>query len=302
MGTPEFAVPVLEKLIKNTNVVLVVTQPDKQACRGKKVVFSPIKQVAIANNIEVFQPVRLKDEYDEILKYQPDVIVTCAYGQILPQELLYAPEFNTINVHASLLPRLRGGAPIHHAIINGDNKTGITIMESDIGMDSGDILYQEEVAITEEDTYDTLAGKLSVLGAECLIKTLPQVFDGSIARKKQDISLVTVGYTIKKEEEKIDFNKSAFEVINLIKGLSSHPGAYALLNGERIKIYFAIVGDKSSKPYGTITKVDKDGICVATNDYDIKITDIQMPNKKRMSVKDMLNGYPKDKLINQKFL
>lgn len=302
MGTPEFAVPVLEELIKNTNVVLVVSQPDKEAFRGKKIVFSPIKEVAISNNIDIFQPVKLRDEYQKILEYKPDVIVTCAYGQILPKELLYVADANTINVHASLLPKLRGGAPIHHAIMNGYEKTGITIMESDVGMDSGDILYQEEVIIDEDDTYDTLAKKLSLMGASCLIKALPKIFDKTITRTKQDQSLVTLGYTIKKEEEKIDFSKSAKEVVNLIKGLSSHPGAYAMLNDERIKIYFAKIDSKSTKPYGTITKIDKDGIYVATGDYDIKITDIQMPNKKRMSVKDMLNGYSKEKLINQRFL
>ncbi len=301
MGTPSYAVPVLEELIKNTNVIAVVTQPDKEANRGKKITICPIKKVAQDHNILVLQPIKIKEEYQEILKYNPDIIITCAYGQILPKELIYAPPYKTINVHASLLPKLRGGAPIHHAIINGEEKTGITIMETDVGMDSGDIIYQEEILITKNDTYDTLSNKLSVLGAQTLIKVLPEIFARTNQKIKQNDNEVTIGYTIKKEEEQINFNKNAKDVVNQIKGLSSNPGAYAILDNERIKIFYAEIEKPTNELPGTITKITKDAVYVATKDYEIKITDIQFPNKKRMYVKEMLNGYNKEKLINKRF-
>ena len=182
MGTPEFAVAILDVLVKNTNVVLVVTQPDKIGNRGK-ISCCEVKKYAVDKKIEVFQPVRIKEEYQEILKYKPDIIVTCAYGQILPKELIFAPFYKTINVHGSILPKYRGGAPIQRAIINGDDVTGITIMKTDTGMDNGDILYQEKIDILDSDTYDSLASKMSILGAKCLIKVLPSIFDSSIERR-----------------------------------------------------------------------------------------------------------------------
>ncbi len=293
MGTPEFAVAILDVLVKNTNVVLVVTQPDKIGNRGK-ISCCEVKKYAVDKKIEVFQPVRIKEEYQEILKYKPDIIVTCAYGQILPKELIFAPFYKTINVHGSILPKYRGGAPIQRAIINGDDVTGITIMKTDTGMDNGDILYQEKIDILDSDTYDSLASKMSILGAKCLIKVLPSIFDSSIESRKQDSSFVTFANIIKKEDEIIDFNLTAKEVVNKIRGLSSNPGAYAMLDNERVKIYFARIGDVTSNRCGEIIRVGKEGIVVAACDREVIITDIGMPNKKRMSVLDMLNGYKKD--------
>ena len=200
MGTPEFSVPVLEMLIENTNVIMVVTQPDSYVGRHHdELKFSPVKQVAIDNNIEVFQP---------------DVIITCAYGQIIPTELLEIPKYKAINVHASLLPKLRGGSPLHRAIINGYKETGITIMYMAPGMDDGDIITQKSIKIEETDNVGTIHDKLSILGRDLLKETLPNIFSGNITRTKQDESKVTFAYNIKREEEKIDFNKTKEEVFN----------------------------------------------------------------------------------------
>ena len=186
MGTPDFAVLVLDKLIKLTDVVLVVTQPDKLVGRKQELKFSPIKEKALENNIKVFQPVKLRDEMDEVLNTEADLIVTCAYGQILPEAILNHPKIAPINVHASLLPKLRGGAPIHHAIIDGYDKTGVTIMYMAKGMDDGDIISQEEIIIDKDDNVGTLHDKLSVIGANLLEKTLPSIIDGTNNRIKQD--------------------------------------------------------------------------------------------------------------------
>lgn len=300
MGTPIFSVPVLEALIKNYNVVLVVTQPDKEVGRKKQIEFSPVKQVAIDNNIPVLQPRKLRLEYQEILEYKPDVIITCAYGQILPEPFLDFPPYKTINVHASLLPKLRGGAPIHHAIIEGHEKTGITIMRTNKGMDSGDIISKKETPILSDDTYDTLSKKLSVLGAELLIETLPSIFDGTAVYTKQNKDEVTLGYTISRDDEKIDFSKSTLEVYNKIRGLSSVPGGYAYLFDKEIKIYQASIGTNSYKEPGVIFNIYKDGIGVSTLDGEIILKEIQLSGKKRMLVRDFLNGVSKDKLLYQK--
>ena len=200
MGTPTFAVPVLEKLIKETNVILVVSQPDREKDRKGNILPTPTKKLAQENNIEVYQPTKIKEEYQKIISLNPDIIITCAYGQIIPEVILNAPKYGCINVHGSLLPKLRGGAPIHHAIINGDKKTGITIMYMDKQMDSGDIINQEELEILENDTLDIVYEKMSHLGANLLIKTLPSIINGTNQRIKQNESEVTFGYNITKEE------------------------------------------------------------------------------------------------------
>ena len=207
MGTPEFSVPILEGLIDNYNVVGVVTQPDKPVGRGGKISISPIKSVALNNNVEVFQPLKIRDDYQNIINLKPDIIITAAYGQIIPKVLLDYPKYGCINVHASLLPKLRGGAPIHHAIIDGYDKTGITIMYMDEGMDTGDIISIQEVKITNDDTMISLHDKLRIIGRDLLLKTLPNIISGKINRIKQNNLDATYGYNIKKDEEKIDFKK-----------------------------------------------------------------------------------------------
>ena len=291
MGTPTFSVPVLKELIDNCNVIMVVSQPDREKDRKGNYLETPTKKLAQDNHIEVYQPNKIKDEYQRIVDLQPDIIITCAYGQIIPEELLNYPKYGCINVHGSLLPKLRGGAPIHHAIINGDKTTGITIMYMDKLMDSGDIISQKSIPIDKEDTLDTVYEKLSHLGANLLIETLPSIIDGTNQRIKQDPTLVTFGYNIKKEEEKIDFQKDIESVHNLIRGLSSIPGAYCFLDDKRLKVYHSeITSIKSNNIPGTINNIDKTGIYVNTKDYLIKLTDIKLEGKKRCLVKDFING------------
>ena len=212
MGTPEFSVPVLDALIKNYKVKAVVTQPDKQVGRSGKVTQPPVKVLAQQNNIVVLQLTRIRDQYQEVIDLDPDLIITCAYGQILPKELLDYPKYGCINVHASLLPKLRGGAPIHRAIINGYKKTGVTIMFMAPGMDDGDIITQKEVEITDTDTASTLHDKLSKLGSELLIETMPSILEGKINRIKQNDAEVTFAPIIKPEDEKLDFSKTTREI------------------------------------------------------------------------------------------
>lgn len=293
MGTPEFSVNILKSLIENTSVIGVVTQPDKMVGRKKELVYPRIKEVALENNILVFQPRNIKKEYQNILDLNPDMIITCAYGQIIPKEILDYPKYGCINVHASLLPKLRGGAPIHHAIIDGYKETGITIMYMDTHMDSGDIISQEKIEILESDTYQTLHDKLSILGSNLLIKTLPSILNNTNQRIKQDINEVTFGYNITRDEELIDFKKTMDEVYNKIRGLTETPGSYFYLNNKIVKVYESFkVSDSTyqDKQLGEIVKVDKKGFYIKVKDGLIKITEIMMEGKKRMPVASFFNG------------
>ena len=301
MGTPEFAVPILQMLIDNTDVLLVVTQPDKEVGRKKEKKFSPIKELALKNNIEVFQPIKIREDYEYILSKNPDIIITCAYGQIIPNALIETPEYSAINVHASLLPKLRGGAPIHHAIIDGYDKTGITIMYMSSKMDAGDIISQKEVPITDTDNVGTLHDKLSSVGTKLLKETLSLIFERTNKRIKQNEEEVTYGYNITREEEKIDFSKSAKEVYNKIRGLNPFPLSYALLNGEETKIIEAKVSDSIKGNVGQITGITKESIIVKCKDKSIEITKIKPFGKRIMYVKDYLNGLKKELLLNKEF-
>lgn len=302
MGTPSFAVPILEALIEKTNVVMVVSQPDREKDRKGNVIYSPCKSIAINNNIPVFQPLKIREEYQTILDKKPDIIVTAAYGQIIPIELLNYPKYGCINVHGSLLPKLRGGAPIHHAIMNGDKEAGVTIMYMDKKMDAGDIISQRSIEIADNMILDELYYKLSLLGRDLLMDTLPSIIDGTNNRIKQNEDEVTFGYNITKDEEKINFNDKIDNVYNKIRGLSSIPGAYAIINGKRMKIYMAektnIISDAIP---GTILDINSGGIFVSTNDYVIKLTDIKLEGKKRCLVKDFINGIKKEDYINEVF-
>lgn len=300
MGTPTFSVPILESLIKETNVILVVSQPDREKDRKGNLLPTPIKQLAIDNQKEVYQPSKIRVEYQKIIDCHPDIIITCAYGQIIPEELLNCPQYGCINVHGSLLPKLRGGAPIHHAIINGDEYTGITIMYMDKKMDSGDIINQEKIPILPSDNLEVLYEKMSYLGRDLLMKTLPSIIDGTNSRIKQDEEKVTFGLNITKEEEKIDFTKSSNDIHNLIRGLSSVPGAYCLFNDKRVKVYQSeLTNIKSKKNPGTIEKIDKTGMYINTIDNIIKFTDIKLEGKKRCLVKDFINGIHLDEYIGK---
>lgn len=291
MGTPSFAVPVLEKLIENYNVIMVVCQPDRAKDKKGNIIYPPVKELALKNNIEVYQPLKLSSEYEYIIEKNPDIIITCAYGQILPSSLLDYPKHGCINVHGSLLPRLRGGAPIHHAIINGDKETGITIMYMDKKMDAGDIISQRSIEIKNTDNLDSIYSSLSTLGSELLIETLPSIINGTNNRIKQNENEVTFGYNISKEDELINFNDSAINIFNKVRGLCSIPGASCYYNGKRLKIYEVEVTNKLSKDIpGKIVEVNKDSLVVTTKDYLIKIKDIKLEGKKRCMVSEYLNG------------
>ena len=296
MGTPEFAGPILDTLIKNTEVVLVVTQPDKYVGRKKVLTYSPIKERATKNNIPVFQPVKIKEDYEEIKKYNPDLIVTCAYGQIVSKEVLDIPRLGCINVHASLLPKYRGGAPIHHAILNGDSKTGITIMYMDTHMDTGDMIASKSISILDTDTLGTLRDKLSSLGAELLEETLPSIISGSNQRVKQNESEVSYAYTIKREDEHLDFNKKAIDIYNQVRALNPEPLAHFILNGEEFKVIEGYIGSDTELYPGTICDIKKDAIGIATSDKVYYITKIKPFGKKEMLVRDYLNGIKKEDL------
>ena len=301
MGTPEFSVPVLQALIDNYDVKAVVTQTDKQVGRSGKIAYSPIKKLALENDIVVLQPEKIKESYQEVIDLEPNIIITCAYGQIIPKELLDYPEYGCINVHASLLPKLRGGAPIHRAIIEGYKKTGITIMYMAPGMDDGDIITQEEVEITDTDTASTLSNKLTNLGAKLLIETLPSILEGTNTRTSQNPDEVTFAPIIKKEDERLDFSRSAKEVYNKIRGLNSFPGAYTMFEGKRMKVWESRISEDyfPENLDGEIVKLYKDGIGVSTLDGEIILTEVKPAGKKRMLVRDYLNGIDKNSLLGK---
>ena len=302
MGTPDFSVPVLEGLIENYDVVGVVSQPDKRVGRHQELVNTPIKEVALKNNIVCFQPIKIREEYQEILDLNPDIIVTCAYGQIIPKEILDYPRLGCINVHASLLPKLRGGAPIHKSIIDGYSKTGITIMYMDVKMDNGDIISQRETVITDDDDLESVHDRLSLMGKELLLDTLPSIIDGTNSRIPQNEDEVTYAWNIKREEEKIDFNKTRREVFNLIRGLSPIPGAFTLLDNQEMKVYSSIISDKVflSKKNGEITGLYKNGIGVNCSDGEIILTVIKPFGKKKMDASSYINGLQnKDTMIGK---
>lgn len=303
MGTPEFSVPVLESLIENYQVVGVVTQPDKEVGRHHEIKPTPVKEVALKNNILVLQPQRIKKEYQEILDLKADLIVTCAYGQMIPKEILEAPKYGCINVHASLLPKLRGGAPIHRAIINNETRTGITIMYMVEKMDAGDILAQEETPILKEDNVGILHDRLSKMGAKLLIETIPDLINGKIKPIPQKEEEVTYAWNIKREEEKIDFNQRTIDIYNQIRGLNPWPGGYALLDGKVVKIYEARISDSffTTKKNGEIGKIYEDGIGVSTKDGEIIITKLQPSGKRKMLAKEYLNGVHEEDLLGKVF-
>ena len=236
MGTPEFAVPILKSLIENYNIVLVVSQPDKKIGRKQILTSTPIKEIAIKNNIEVFQPEKIRENYQKIIDLKPDIIITCAYGQIIPKEILKCPRLGCINVHASLLPKLRGGAPLHHAIIDGYKETGITIMYMDEQMDTGDIINKKSIEILNNDTVGSIHDKLMIFGRDLLLETLPSIIEETNNRIKQNNEEATYAYNIKREEEHIDFNKTVDEIDRLIRGLNPWPLANIIINDEEIKI------------------------------------------------------------------
>jgi methionyl-tRNA formyltransferase len=295
MGTPDFAVPCLEALVKNGyDVAAVVTQPDKPAGRSQSALKPPaVKEAAIRLGISnVLQPEKVRtSEFAETLrKLGPDVIVTAAYGRILPKSVLDIPEYGCINVHASLLPKYRGAAPIQWAIINGDSRTGITTFFMDEGMDTGDILLMKETEIDQDMNAQELFDRLKVLGAEVLLETLEGLRNGTLARTPQDHSKATYVTMMTRETGLIDWSKSAQEIHNLVRGTDPWPGAYTYFRGKRLKIWKTTVYRDlngtvtgSARP-GTLLKRNKEGLIVATGGGLLAITELQFENARRMSV------------------
>lgn len=303
MGTPDFSVNVLKGLLENCNVVGVVTQPDREVGRRHEIKFSPVKELALENDIRVYQPEHIKTEYEDLLKLKVDMIVTCAYGQIIPKELLDFPKYGCINVHASLLPKLRGGAPIHKAIINNYPRTGVTIMYMVEKMDAGDIISQADTPIYPEDNVGSLHDRLSEIGTKLLLETIPNIISGNISPVKQNENEVTYAWNISREEEKIDFSNKTVDIYNQIRGLSPWPGAYAILDGVSVKIYASRISESffTTRKNGEIGKVYEDGIGVSTSDGEIIITELQFAGKRRMTVKEYFNGTDPEKLIGKVF-
>lgn len=292
MGTPSFGVPILEALIKEYDVIGVVTQPDKEVGRKKEVVASPVKKCALAHGISVFQPTKIRVDYQEIIDLEPDLIVTAAYGQIVGMKLLNAPKYRSINVHGSLLPKYRGGAPIQVAIKNGEAETGVTIMYMEKAMDAGDILMQGAIPIEDDDTSGTMFEKLSYLGRDLLMKTIPLLVEGKIVPEKQDESKITFAYNITPAEESLDFNQSARSVFNHIRAYNPAPIAHMMLEDLMIKVYASRVVDMShQEKNGTILKATKTGFLVACgNNTVLEILEVQPSGKKVMRASDFANG------------
>lgn len=294
MGTPDFAVPILQMLAdEKYHVVGVITQPDRP--KGRKRVPSPppVKKAAMQLGIPVFQPERLQDEQaiQQVSEMKPDLVITAAYGQLLPEPILQKPPFGCINVHASLLPKYRGGAPIHWALINGEKTTGITIMYMVKELDAGDILAQQKIPIAENDHVGSLHDRLSVLGAEMIRDLLPALFKGEVKAIPQDHCQATYAYNIRPDDEWIDWSRSANQIYDQVRGLHPWPVASTSWNQKRLKIWWAesLLID-SSQPPGTILKMEADGISVATGKGIIKIKELQLAGKKRMSTNDFLGG------------
>lgn len=304
MGTPAFAVPILDKIREQHEVILVVTQPDSYNIKKKKYVYSEVKEYALKNNLPLFQPERIRVDYQTIIDLDVDLIVTAAYGQIVPEEVLNHPKYKAINVHGSILPKYRGGAPIQRAIINGDKETGITIMYMAKKMDAGDIIKISKIPILDYDNQDTIFNKLSILGSKMINYVISDIASGNITPIKQNEDEVTFAYNLTKEDELINFHKTALEVFNQIRGLNSHPGGYFTLDDINIKVYNSKVSPKHTDlPEGTIVDINKDSFDVACHDGTvISILELKIPSKNKMSVRDFMNGQGKNMIIKGKVL
>ena len=294
MGTPEFAIPSLKAVSQNTDLKLIFTKEDKRNARGNKIIYSPVKQFGLDNNIEVIQPKRMKDEevIDKIKEVNPDLIVVVAYGKILPKEIIDIPKYGIINVHSSLLPKYRGASPIHSAILNGDKESGVSIMYIEEGLDSGDVILKETCEITEDDTLGTLHDRLKELGAIGLEKALKLIEAEEVKAEKQDDSKATFVKPITKEQAKIDWNNTKEVIFNQIRGLNPFPGAYTHNEkNENIKIYKS---EKLEKEYvgenGTVVEMTKKGPVVKVANGALRLLEIKFEGKKLQSGADVVNG------------
>jgi methionyl-tRNA formyltransferase len=296
MGTPEFAVPSLELLVEKAYPLIgVVTQPDRPKGRGQRLVASPVKEAAVRHGLTVYQPEKVRAaEFLEIFQgLAPDMVVLVAFGQILPKAIIDGPPLGCINVHPSLLPKYRGAAPMNWALIRGEEKTGISIMRMDEGVDSGDILLQEETAIEPGETYDHLHDRLAVLGAQCLLRTLDGLASGSVRRTPQDHALATLAPRIKKEDGMIRWEAPARSIAHFVAGLSSVPGAFTVLDGKVLKVYSAVAEEAPAccETPGTIVGPTPKGLKIAAGGGYVYLKDVQIESKKRLPITDFLRGF-----------
>ena len=305
MGTPDFAVPALEALAKSEHdVVAVVTQPDKARDRGKKVQFTPVKEKALEYDIPVYQPEKVKTNeefYQQLVELAPDLIVVAAYGKILPLSILELPKYGCVNIHASLLPKYRGAAPIHRSIINGDKTTGVTLMYMAEGMDTGDMILKGSLPIEPDDTYGKLHDKLAPLGGQLLLEALEQIEAGTAQRVPQNEAEATHVHMIKNSDAGISFAEESARVISCkIRGYDPAPGAFAFLGEEKIKLFASVyVDDSMTRQPGEIIGCDKHGLLVQGNGGTMRIREVQLSGKKRMSAADCFRGKPQ--LLNERF-
>lgn len=299
MGTPQFAVPSLHALLENSavQVIAVVSQPDRPVGRKRILTPPPVKAAALAHGLPVLQPERLRhpDAVAQLSELKPDLIVTAAYGQILPKAVLELPKLGCVNIHASLLPKYRGGAPIQHAVMNGDRVTGVTMMYMAEGLDTGDMISKVEVPIEDNDTAGTMFEKLSAAGARLLIDTLPGLLAGRIQAVPQNDEEALYSPNITREQEMIDWNRSAVELWNQVRGLHPQPGAYTLWNGEVLKIWrCAKPEDGAVSPAGTVPgtllSADEDGVAVAAGQGVLRILELQPSGKKAMEAAAFARG------------
>jgi methionyl-tRNA formyltransferase len=296
MGTPVFATAVLKTLIEQKyDVVAVVTQPDKPVGRDQKMVPTPIKTLAMTFDIPVLQPMKIREAVDDVLSFQPDMIVTCAYGQMLPKRLLDTPQFGCINVHASLLPKYRGGAPIHKAVIEGETKTGISLMNMAVKMDAGPVFAQREIPIGKDDTTEIVHDRLMECAALCIKEDLSMVIEGKAEFREQDETKVSFAYNITSEDEKIDFYKDGRLIYNQIRGLISWPVGHFVMNGKKCKIHKAhFVEGGHGYIVPTFTKFEQDAMVLAVNDGWLYIEQLQLEGKKKTSAMDFYHGLGKN--------
>lgn len=293
MGTPEFAVGTLQGLIDaGCNLVGVYTQPDRPKGRGKKLTPPPIKELALQHGIPVFQPKKLREPavVEDLATLHPDLIVVVAYGQILPQAVLDIPQYGCINVHASLLPKYRGAAPINKVLIDGESESGITTMYMDAGLDTGDMLLKRSLAIGENETAGELHDRMALLGRETMEETLRLLCAGELQGEKQDDSLTCYAPMLKKEDGLVDWARPAKEVHNLVRGLDPWPGAYTYIDGEVLKLAQTTVDDTLSGPAGTVLAADADGVRIACGEGALVIGRLQLPGKKMLAAADFLRG------------
>lgn len=298
MGTPDFSVGTLEALADaGHDVCLVVTQPDKPKGRGKEMQFTPVKEAALKRGIEVYQPRRVREPecVEKLREYQADVIVVIAFGQILPKEILELTPYGCINVHASLLPKYRGAAPIQWAVIEGEKISGVTTMQMDEGLDTGDMLLKTEVELSADETGESLHDKLAAAGASLCVETLKALEEGTVTPKKQGESPTAYAKMLNKTMGDIDWTRSAVEIERLVRGLNSWPGTYTKWNGKVVKIWRAEPSEQTAvqnkaEP-GTVVKVEKDRVLVQTGDGLLAILELQLPGKKRMDTGAFLRGY-----------